>query len=517
MKKNILLLFFITISLHAFVPAPPPDIGSLYVIYKQNNNYYQPSFEDKDLGWYEDTTSSGQVALNTTQSCYDYGGLMYYTDKGKKIFKYYHYIGNSYYEVFYTVGYLYCEGATCPDGMEKNADGACVAPSCQPLSSQTVDIPVDSCSGPVTDLDSGYRGTLSYQECDSTCYVLESQNLTCKDFYANPDSLKIIDASKQACDTDLNDWQFNCIEGSPYSLTSSCTPKNANPVERPCPPLEEAKKAECESLGMEKVGKCEDNGLVVTKNTLDCEPIVPDCSSKWHEVFNSTTNTCECAEGFVRNTFGDCWKPLFPDDTNLTNEQQAQQNKAEQDNHAQKTLDETQDNQIESQNDTNEKLDNLGNSLAGIRSDLNTTNNLLNKLADNSQIDMNTTNALLSSALGVGVDIDDSDIDNMTDFFSSITSQYEDFYSNVNNQIGEINSQYDNLKAMLEGGMTRTFTMQKGSSSGCFVIEAFGTTTELKLCDYFSQLSPVIYFVMTAFIMFSILMFNIKYMMRSFE
>jgi len=386
----------------------------------------------------------------------------------------------------------------CPDDLVYDDNGLCVAPSCTPLSSQTVNIPADSCSGPITDLDSGYSGTLSYQECDSTCYVLESQNLTCKDFYANPDSLKIIAASRKSCDRDLNDWEFTCIDGSPYTLSSSCTPKNGKPIKSPCDDIRKAKITECNLNAMDIKGRCIDNGLVVTKNTLECIPKTPDCSSKWHEVLNTTTNTCECAEGFVRNSFGDCWKPLFPDDTNLTNEQQAQQNKAEQDNHAQKTLDETQENQIESQNDTNEKLDNLGNSLAGIRNDLNTTNNLLNKISDkNYTTDMTKTNDLLSQ-INSKLDFNDSSSglsyvpdSGMSDNQNAIDSGLTQIYG----VMGDIKGDYENLISSLENGLPSPSFSSGSDPVFCAVV--FEKNICFNLCDSFSYFRDVLYYIFT--------------------
>ena len=339
--------------------------------------------------------------------------------------------GINYYSVLRCGNNLPVSG--CPDGTSPDADGVCTS-TCQPLSSQTVPLSQDKCvnGASFSALDKGLTGgTLAYQECDSTCYVLEAQYATCEDFAKSTFATDYKASLADKCDKDLNEFKMTCTESSSssgYSISTSCTPKNLDHTKAPCDDIRKKKINECKLQAMAIKGRCIDNGLIVVENTMECIPDVPDCSSKWHEVLDTSTNTCKCADGFVRNSFGDCWKPLFPDDSNLTKEQQAQQNKAEQDNHAQKTLDDTQKKVEDNQKKTNEKLEGLSNGIAGIRSDLNTTNNLLNKLSDN-----NTTNGLLQ-------DISDKLDFNISFSFDNLFIGFDNY---LNSKSDEITNEID--------------------------------------------------------------------------
>lgn len=338
---------------------------------------------------------------------------------------------------------------------------------CDPISNFSVPVEQASCSGVVTDYDIGLSGVLVWQDCDSTCYISEAVAIPCE-------TLALSYAS--SCDLDLNNHNFTCTDGLPPIFTNSCTAKNEEAYSSPCDDKTASKIIECKALNMVVNGGCLDNGLIVTENTLECVLDVPDCSTNWHEVLNSTTNTCECEVGYSRNTWGDCSKPLFPDDSNLTAEQQATQDIADSNLHDSITSEQNEEAQNDILNDISNKLDTTNNSLAGARYDLNTTNSLLNSINDK------LTN-------------DNNEFD-VPDYQSTIDDGQSDImaiFDEVSSGFATITYDYSELSTTLSNGFN-TPALSVGVAPE-FSAVVFGQEITINLCDSFSYFYDVFYYI----------------------
>jgi hypothetical protein len=373
----------------------------------------------------------------------------------------------------YTVSFTnYYTVDSCPDGESKDENGICSLPKCVPLSSVKLSLSQAKCSGLVTDWAQGYSGQAVYQECDSTCYLTESSLLTCEGAAKN---------FTTSCDPLLNTPTFKCtdgVDGSAYTLESSCIPKNTEPLTSPCEKISADKKIECESQGevVADGGVCRDNGVVITDNTLECVPKTPDCSTKWHEVLNTSTNECECQEGYVLNSFGDCWKPLFPSDSNLTDEQKVEEQKAEQENNNAKKLDDTNEANADSLSDLSDKVSSLTNTASGVRRDLNTTNALLKDIKD-------TLN---------GKKDDDEDSKNAPSHDDD-NNKLLSYLSGAKDGMDDIASSFGNLKSVVDNGFSAP-AMSVGTHP-VFETVVFKHTIKIELCDTFSRFRDIFYWV----------------------
>jgi len=359
---------------------------------------------------------------------------------------------------------LYCYVDTCGD-LDKVTLLAKTIQECKALSNVKLSLSKSDCSGNIVDWKQGYSGVAIYQACDNTCYLSEPYPLTCEDAAKHFNS---------TCDPILNDANFKCLSGSPYTLTASCTPKHEKTLASPCDKITADKKAECEAKGevVADGGTCQDNGVTVTKNTLKCVLKTPDCSKKWHEVLNSSTNTCECKEGYIRNTFGDCWKPLFPKDSNLSDKQKADEQKAAQDNHNARNVDNTNKQTNDALNKLSDKVSSLSNTNAGIRSDLNSTNSLLKSINDK----------LKSDPKSLKFNSHKEDNNALMKYFGS-----------AKNGLDDIMTSFKGLKDITDKGFSVP-SMSAGKRP-VFKAVVFHHEIEIKLCSTFSKFRDIAYWL----------------------
>jgi hypothetical protein len=243
-------------------------------------------------------------------------------------------------------------------------------------------------------------------------------------------------------------------------------------------------------------GMCSSNGMFVTGNTLKCNDVdspVVDCSSRWHEKVNGAGDGCECEDGYEVNSFGDCWKPLFPDTNSTTADQEATEALAEKENHEEK-LDTIADNNATAFSQNSNQTTN--DTLSGIRRDLNTTNSLLASL-DNK--DNNTsdgidavTKALNDILNGVGMELDENGDPAPSDSLN--TSNITDFMNNIKDDIEDIINSFESTKQLIEN----PFTMDIQTKSYAPIeITMWGRTVKLDIFTYLSIIRPVMTFILT--------------------
>jgi len=391
---------------------------------------------------------------------------------------------------------------TCDDDEVMNMEtGECeVPPECSALSPDTVSINKELCSGQVIDWDKGIKGQLMWQDCDETCYIVESSFLSCSDALLKFNAL---------CDPDLNNFGFNCTEpedgNSSYIMTHSCIPKNQTPLKAPCDDIYSQALENCKKNNGVLNGKCVDNGMIVTNNTLNCDTS-PRCDSAFHEVLTSDGSACMCEDGYVRNNFGECWKSLFsPPDENssITPEQENIDKKAQLDNHLAKIANQQKKSETNNTLSSSTDLSTTNNTLSGLRNDINTSNNLLNSIKDsfNEKIPLEQ--------------IDSTDLDDVKNFYSSITNEYSIFSDNVKMQLSDIKNKYSSAKSIFSGG--HTFNEFDIGTEPHFEAVVFGETISLDLCPTFSYFAPFVYFFMVGFFMVKVFFFTFNHFMKGFN
>lgn len=361
------------------------------------------------------------------------------------------------------------------DGELNSSDTSPNGYSCLPLSNFIVNVTQNDCSGQMTNYDNGTQGSLTYQTCNSSCYMLEALPIPC---------INIGEHFKALCDSDLNNFAFSCDEGTTTLLPAFadiCKPKNEEKIINPCDAQEIEMKTICNNENKTLIGACTTNGVIITDNTFECIDKLPDCSNNWHEHLNTSNNICECDVGFVRSTFGDCWQPLFPDDGNLTAEQKAQNKKGESDLHDSTTSEKTAKDTNSTLKGISNQTDTTNDTLAGLRSDLNTSNALLNKIADslNGENDTNTSVEPLVS------DKDQIEYNKLS----------LDFINDVKGAFSTIKTDFDNMSERLEGGFE-----VNSHNAGClpiFSTTVLGRVLTIDLTGTFSYFYSITYFIFT--------------------
>jgi hypothetical protein len=402
----------------------------------------------------------------------------------------------------------------CVTPPDTNSTTPSVPGSCTPLSNGPTSLSYSQCVNGAfsSDYNLGMSGTLSWQMCDNICYILEPVAIPCKII-----GKKLLGV----CDRDLNNFTFNCTQqlqpgGSPDIskapvFTSSCKPKNQEKIKTPCTSEKIKKQEECKALGQKIIGDCTDNGIVITSNTLDCDIIKPDCSAEWNEVYNVSTNKCDCETGYIKTILGDCRTPFpWELDSNLTDKQKATITSADTDLHDAKTNNDT--SKI-----SNDKLDALGlsvkttnNILAGVRSDLNTTNHKLSSIG--SKID-----SLISGTPVTSSAIDSSDLDKYLAFVKSVTKEYSTFSTNVKSQLADITTQFKTAKGTFSSSHTFSKFSTGVSPSNNLSIMLFGHIIKITLCPYFRLFAPFIYFMLVGYFMVQVFFFTLNNLLRSFN
>jgi hypothetical protein len=326
--------------------------------------------------------------------------------------------------------------------------------------------------------------------------------------------------SSDACELRVNISLFN-VDGS-YSLkdknpncsTEYCFVHKLDEYyssSNPCDVLYDQVSASCgDNFRVDGYSKCTHNGMQVTNDTIKCVPLSLspelDCSSLWHEELSADKKSCECKEGYVRNTFGDCWIPLFPEDSNTTAEQEAQNRQHAENLHNDK---------IDNNNSLNSQFsDQIQNDvLSGIREDLSKSNELLDDISKK----LNDSNNSSSSSLidASGLDDVDSLLDNADTYYENWKSQFTTFSENVNEQFSNIDTQYNNARALFDS--EKTFTVPSGSTSNCLSFTFRGKVINFDLCTSFALLSPIVYFITTLLFMIGTFRFMVNHLLRGLE
>jgi len=386
--------------------------------------------------------------------------------------------------------------AICPPGESVNGDNKCIKDYL------FLDIPESDCkAGTVfTDYSKGLTGLLYWDKYVNSCRLLEDSILPCSSYTES------VIKDVFSCDTDLNNQSFSCIDnpGTLPTIETSCTPKNQASVGSPCTEARKKKAIDCADAGLnfDENSVCQDNGIVITKDELSCNgAIKPKCDEVWGEVYNSSTNECDCLPGYYKDRFGECSYDFFgKSDENLTDEQKAQKAAAEVANKQARDTSKAQADLNQSLASQTSIIGGLGDGLAGLRSDINTTNNILNDFKDmfddDEKIDVPET--------------DSTDIDDAKNFLDSVTSQYSNFYDNVKTQINQIEDKYNEALALFNG-QRPVYSMPGGSTDNCFSFEVFGRTISLDLCTSLG------YFILNIYFMILIFFFSLKYTLRSFQ
>jgi hypothetical protein len=379
-----------------------------------------------------------------------------------------------------------CHWDTCADDLSNVDASLYVTPNaCIPINDNVLSLSKTECESLSNSIymssNTAYKiSSATFQDCDNTCYGLEAIPATCDEIFSQ---------LQKTCDLDLNDLKLdNCIPDYDLGLTSYtslCTPKNQNQIKAPCETELETTKQECESQNKVLSGKCEDNGLMITLNTLDCiAPPLPDCDYL-NEHLDLSTNQCVCDEDFTRDNFGNC---------NIYNDPETNQSVPQMSPQDSQNLSNTRDTN-ENTEETNNKLDDAlndltrtNNSLSGIRNDLNTTNNLLNSIKDSISEDPDT---------------DSLNDQNQQDYFS----QSLDILQTVQDGFNTIQSDFESMKQHLGDGYTVT-----SYSSGCypeFKGTVFGKEFKLDLGSFFTMINSVTYFIF--FIIFTFIGLRLFY------
>ncbi|WP_434656976.1 hypothetical protein [Sulfurimonas sp. NW9] len=395
----------------------------------------------------------------------------------------------------------YEKRAVCSSDEVVNSDNKCIKKDL------VVNIPESDCvPGTVfNDYSKGFSGVLSWDVYLKSCVVVEDKIVPCSEY--TPTVIKEV----FNCDTDLNNFNFSCTDNlnDLPTIETSCTPKNESVKVSPCNDFRKSLEQSCKDSGkiIDPSSVCEDNGIVITKNTLSCIVPKPKCDGVWGEVYNPTTNECDCKEGYYKDRFGNCSYDFFGKaDENLTDEEKNQKISNEISNATTKKQAELSNDLNSSFSSTASGIIGLGNDLSGLRSDINTTNNILNdikdKFEDEKLIDVKEEDLSLLNAA--------------KDFLDGATQQYKDFYENTKNVLDSIESKYDEAIALFHGEAPSS-VLPSGSTSDCFKTTVFGHEISFDLCSSFGYLSPIIYVVLNIYFMILVFFFSLKYTLRSFS
>lgn len=165
-----------------------------------------------------------------------------------------------------------------------------------------------------------------------------------------------------------------------------------------------------------------------------------------------------------------------------------------------------------------------GNDINKAFSDVSTKNQVIgNEHLSSIDGKMNTNNALLttinSSLSGDGTSPDTSVFDGFSSalsdsesFISSVNGQFSTFKGNIEGNLNDVMNQYNNTKSLLSSGQAPT--MSGGGSLECASFNVFGQHVVLDL-SFLSVLSPVFYYIFTAYFMFLNFSFLIRHLFVS--
>jgi len=389
------------------------------------------------------------------------------------------------------------------DGNSNASDSTPNGDSCLRLSEDILPLSKNICSGDNVYLIPKIYASITFQDCDNTCYGLESISMTCD---------QIGDMLISSCDRKSNDFLFFCDDKDPSAFNSSCSPSST-----PCNRRYKEVEMSCEENEiMDPDGKCEHNGMNVYIDTLKCissEPVIKlikDCSETSYEVLDSSLNSCVCMDGYFRDPWGDCWKTL---DETATDEEKLIDAKNQQD------YGETNDqNEFERETTLNSlnSLDSLEASLSGIRGDNAQTNDLLSQINDtlsdmNGKLDGNGSGSSSGwSPWGDETEITDTTLDGGDN--SEANGDLMNAIAGAKSGLSQISTDYETLLSKLDSGMD--IAPSTSGSSPIFSAEVFHQTLSINLCDTFSKFYPVMYYVFTMmFLYFGVRIFIFSFMM----
>ena len=382
---------------------------------------------------------------------------------------------------------------TCPINSSWDiASNSCINVPCTPIAGSDAlpNIQQQDCNGSLSLVVDGI-GTnyteLVWQDCDSTCYGVPLSFYTCND----------LKPSYQNQCTANEVLQFVCSDATGIGIVNEFETKCYSKIS-PCDTELQNIKNSCNLDTSTIQGQCTDNGMAVTFSSLECvanvngvPPVDPnECLAVYNEVFNSTTQQCECASGYEVDTFGGCSLPL---DANATEQQQAEKKKndaIQAINKTKTTIDtNTSNNQQiadKTQNDT----------LAGIRADNNVSNSLLSQIANALSLTDEEKDSTPSYTT--------EDIDARNGWFDSVTAEFNTFDTNVKGQLSQIDTMFTDTKSIFSAN--HTITVYRGVSAPCISFMFHGKLIEVDLCASFSKFSSIVYFVFT--ILFMVISFR---------
>jgi len=384
---------------------------------------------------------------------------------------------------------------SCPSGTVLDSSSlTCQAPACTPLSEYTVNIPKSDCQGNIQDTNNQVSGILSWQDCDNTCYITESVPLTCEE-------LRFL--FRKSCDTSKNNFSFSCsdINGVAVIDTSKtfCKPKS-----NPCDDMYDIKITQCSDSQVligypecrhngnnvinPEVFKCVDNNS--SENPKNQQPW--DCIPAFNKIWDDSTKSCDCMDGYELSFYGSCKKIL---DSNATSEQIDNANNEAKNNSKEKQKEDfDRNNTLES----NRHLSNIENILSSVSNDLNQSKSFLGSI---------------KGLIGKIVDSFDGNNSGLPSI--DMESNLDDLKSNYS----DLKSSIESLQNLLKNGLVNP--IPSGSGGSCAynnVISGNGMSIPVNInpcvvvAPYYSTLYKIWYFLF--FALFLVATFKIIVMTR---
>ena len=305
-----------------------------------------------------------------------------------------------------------------------------VTSSCQPLSDVTVSLTKTQCVGSssVYSNNMATQGTLQYQDCDNTCYVLEPHHIPCS---------TVIPHLQNLCDTDTNNLHLTCNDTNSYytSYDYQCTPDNNNT--NPCQDAYNQLSSTCINGTIQ--GSCQDNGMVITSNTLNCVPPDPDTGNPCDDAYSamltqcnvnnqSVMGSCQSRDGQIISNTLQC-SPLPPDHNNTNgNIDLTETNNILRDIRSEITV-------------SNNNLNDITNNTNNINNKISNTNNKLSKVNNNLDLINNKLTSTNNNLRDIRSEITVSN-NNLNDITNN-TNNINNKISNTNNKLSKVNNNLD--------------------------------------------------------------------------
>ncbi|MDD2790038.1 MAG: hypothetical protein PHU40_05160 [Sulfurimonas sp.] len=389
---------------------------------------------------------------------------------------------------------LQCWTDTCGDLESWTLYG--VLETCSPLSGFPLpNITQSECFGSLIDYPNLMKfSSMSWNSCDSICYGLEMQFLSCSDQLAT---------ASASCDATTNDFIYVCddedmgVNGTLGVINETDT--KCVPTTSPCETELNNLRNTCDLSTHRIIGGCNDNGMIILSSDLECVLLPPpECSAVHHLTLDANQTSCICESGYTMDSFGDCVQNL--PDSNTTDPDDTNPDDTLGDNNSTAPI--AQDGNTT----TNQSLGRIEELLNAIRGDINSTNSILGDIS--SKLDRNSTTSDSNSSDSNTTlrYIEDA---NQTANRNAVDSILSSFYAITD----DIQSDYNNLTQILNGGLPSP-TM----STGCaptFSGTAFGRPISINLCEIFSHFFSIFYYIFSLmFMLTAVKLFYTAFKMR---